>query len=130
MLDLFELEDGQAGGEARMAARGCWRPDAGALLIQDHGRQAFRFAALDSDCLMLRAYVREGEEAVGPRAHMREFDVATGQLVHLSTGADGIARAKMMLSLLRSQDRRDAIPQFVEALNSPVHDMRWHAMRE
>ena len=118
------------GDNAALANEGIWRPETGDILIQDHGRQAFRFTALETDCVMLRAYVRDGESANGARAHMREFDVITGQLVHLSTGADVTARTKMMLSLLRTMDRRDAAPHYIEALSNSVFDVRWHAMRE
>jgi hypothetical protein len=59
-----------------------------------------------------------------------EYDSRSFQFVGASSTDEGSSRMQMMLSLLRTMDRADALPLFAELLSSDHFYSRWHAMRE
>jgi hypothetical protein len=59
-----------------------------------------------------------------------EYDSRSRQLIAASSTDDASSRVQMMLALLRTMERRDAIPLFVDRLEAPYFYARWQAMRE
>ena len=59
-----------------------------------------------------------------------EYDSKTLAFVGASSTDEASSRVQMMVSLLRTMEREDALPLIVEALDSPHFYTRWHIMRE
>ncbi|HZG08101.1 MAG TPA: HEAT repeat domain-containing protein [Allosphingosinicella sp.] len=59
-----------------------------------------------------------------------EYDLDTLDFAGASSTDDVSSRTQMMLALLRTMDRRDAVPVFVEMLSHRHFYTRWQAMRE
>jgi len=97
----------------------------GEVICLDNAREALRFVGLGADVVMLRLLVRDpdAQQAV-------ECDARTGAVLRIREAQSGDGRTRMMLSLLRSLGRSDAVPAIAEALASwPAH-LRWHGVRE
>jgi len=59
-----------------------------------------------------------------------EYDSSSLTFVNASSTDEVASRVQLMVSLLRTMDRQDAVPLVAEALNSPRFYTRWHVMRE
>jgi hypothetical protein len=59
-----------------------------------------------------------------------EYDSVSFQFAGASSADEESSRIQMMLSLLRTMDRRDAVPLFVELLSIDRFYARWQVMRE
>jgi hypothetical protein len=111
------------GGRALPAAGEVW--PTGRVAACDERQEAFCLSPLPRPQHFLRAQIAPP----GP-VHACRFDRASGAPVAAETIDERPARALMLLSLLRTQGRRDAAAQFAEALDAPLADHRWAAMRE
>lgn len=60
----------------------------------------------------------------------REYDRATGTLLRAATNDEAESRTRMLLTLLRLGERRDAAACFDTATRAPAFHLRWAAMRE
>ena len=98
---------------------------AGEMLILDTARQAFTIAGGTGDLLLL-------ELAVQPPSCLpiRTYDLASGDLVHVSASRRDNSFRQMALALLRHFGRTDAAPLFAAETRSKDFAARWNAMRE
>ncbi len=97
----------------------------GEEIVLDGRCQSFVIEHASSDILYFHAMVRP--EAAPLSA---EYDSRTLAFVGASSTDETASRIQMMVSLLRTMDREEAAPLFVEALASPHFYTRWHVMRE
>ncbi len=63
-------------------------------------------------------------------AMVREYDRATGALLRTATADQDESRTRLLLTLLRTERRRDAGACFAAATRAPAYHLRWTAMRE
>ena len=98
---------------------------AGAAFTIEGEREALALDAIDGLLMTLRLYRR-------PRgnAPARQYDVASGALVHQAAGEQGDSRAELMMALLRAMERSDAAPALAELARSGAPPARWQALRE
>ena len=75
--------------------------------------------------LYFQALVRSGGAPLAT-----EYDSKTLTCISASSTDEAASRVQMMISLLRTMERDDAVPLVIEALNSPHFYTRWHIMRE
>lgn len=112
-------DDGRMrGGEPERHARG-------ALVERDERCETLRILPGDCPLMLLRAQIAPP----GPVA-AAVHDVASGLRLATAEIDEGHARSLMMLTLLRLQGRRDAVPLFEAALDAPLPAQRWAVMRE
>lgn len=97
----------------------------GEEIVVDGRFQSFVIEHVEADILFLQAVARTGGAPVGA-----EYDSDTLDLIGASSTDEPSSRLQMMTSLLRAQDREDALPLFEEALSAPQFYTRWHVMRE
>lgn len=97
----------------------------GEEIVLDGRRQSFVIEHATSDLLYLHAMVRP--EAAPLSA---EYDSRSLAFVGASSTDETASRIQMMVSLLRTMEREDAVPLIEEALASPHFYTRWHVMRE
>lgn len=97
----------------------------GEELVLDGRCQSFVIEHASSDILYFHAMVRP--EAAPLAA---EYDSRTLAFVGASSTDEAASRIQMMVSLLRTMEREDAVPLLEEALDSPHFYTRWHVMRE
>jgi len=97
----------------------------GEVICLDNAREALRFVGLAADVVMLRLLVRDPD---APQAV--ECDARTAAVLRVREAQSGDGRTRMMLSLLRSLGRKDALPAVAEALASWPPHLRWHGVRE
>lgn len=88
-------------------------------------REALALDAIDGLLMTLRLYRRPAGNAPA-----RQFDVASGALVHQTAGEQGDSRAELMMALLRAMDRSDAAPALAALARSGAPPVRWQALRE
>lgn len=110
-------------GKARFVARR--RIEDGEEIVIDGRHQSFVIEHAESDMVYFQALVRCGGAPVAV-----EYDSASLAFVNASSTDEVASRVQMMVSLLRTIDRQDAVPLIAEALNSPQFYTRWHVMRE
>jgi len=113
----------QGRGRCRFAGRR--RIEDGEIVELDGRYQSFVVDHAEGDLVYLHT-----STPVGAAALVAEYDSSTLEFIGGSSADEASSRMQMMLSLLRLMDRRDAIPQFRQALDSPHFYARWHAMRE
>jgi hypothetical protein len=97
----------------------------GEEIVIDGRRQSFVIEHAESDILYVHAMVRP--EAAPLSA---EYDSKSLAFVGASSTDETASRIQMMVSLLRTMEREDAVPLIEEALASPHFYTRWHVMRE
>jgi HEAT repeats len=97
----------------------------GEELVLDGRSQSFVIEHAASDILYFHAMVRP--EAAPLSA---EYDSRTLAFVGASSTDETASRIQLMVSLLRTMEREDAVPVIAEALQSPHFYTRWHVMRE
>lgn len=97
----------------------------GALIRLDNAYETFRFTDIRADVVMLRLLVRDCAvmEAV-------ECDAVSGQVLRTRQAQSPDGRVQMVVSLLRSLGRRDALDIVAQDIAGwPAH-LRWHGARE
>ncbi|MBA4748498.1 MAG: HEAT repeat domain-containing protein [Sphingopyxis sp.] len=114
-----------AGAAAPMTMVGERPLDDGDQIRADQQCESFNLTRGEDDLVMLQLFVHETS-----RVPMREYDAATGRLIHAAAAGRGTSFRQMGLAVLRSLGRRDAAPLFVAALDDPDFAMRWQVMRE
>ncbi len=97
----------------------------GEELVLDGRCQSFTIEHATSDILYFHATVRP--EAAPLAA---EYDSKTLAFIGASSTDEEASRIQMMVSLLRTMEREDAVPVIEAALASPHFYTRWHVMRE
>jgi hypothetical protein len=110
-------------GKARLVERRKIR-DGDEILI-DGRRQSFIIEHATSDMLYFQAVIRPDAAPLAA-----EYDSKTLSFIGVSSTDEISSRIQMMVSLLRTMERDDALPHIVEALDSPHFYTRWHIMRE
>jgi hypothetical protein len=94
-------------------------------ILIDGRHQSFIVEHATSDMVYLQAIVRP--EAAPLTA---EYDSKSLSFIGASSTDEASSRVQMMVSLLRTMEREDALPLIEEALASPHFYTRWHIMRE
>ena len=94
-------------------------------LVLDGRRQSFVIEHAASDIVYFHAMVRSEAAPL-----TTEYDSKTLAFVGASSTDEAASRMEIMVSLLRTMEREDAVPLIVEVLASPHFYTRWHAMRE
>jgi hypothetical protein len=114
-----------AADSGRCTFAGRRRIEDGDVVDIDGRSQAFLIDSAPCDLVYLHATTQI--EAAPLKV---EFDSTSFQFAGASSTDEGSSRIQMMLSLLRTMDRVDAVPLFVELLSTGHFYARWHAMRE
>src|SRR3954454_18693185 len=94
-------------------------------IVIDGRYQSFIIEHAASDMVYFQAMVRPGAAPLAA-----EYDSKTLAFIGASSTDEASSRVQMMVSLLRTMERDDALPLIVEALQSPHFYTRWHIMRE
>jgi HEAT repeats len=110
-------------GKARFVDRR--RISDGDEVLIDGRYQSFHIEHAAGDMLYFQAMVRPGAAPLAA-----EYDSKTLAFIGASSTDEVSSRVQMMVSLLRTMERDDALPLIVEALESPHFYTRWHIMRE
>lgn len=112
-----------ASGRCRLAERR--RMEDGELLELDGRRSAFVIDHASSDLIYIQAVTG------ADRAPLTvEYDADSLDFVGASSTDEVSSRTQMMLALLRTMDRRDAVPLMIGMLGDPNFYARWQTMRE
>jgi hypothetical protein len=111
------------GDRAVAIGRASW--PAGAVAQWDERHETLCLVPQERSYLLLRAQIAP-EGPVHARLHDRE----SGAQIAAEAIDEAQARTLMLLSLLRTQGRRDAAAHFAAALDADVPTQRWAAMRE
>ena len=101
------------------------RIEDGEELLIDGRRESFVIEHATSDLVYFQAIVRTGAAPLTV-----EYDSASLAFVGASSTDEAASRVQMMVTLLRTMERDDALPLILETLNSPHFYTRWHIMRE
>lgn len=101
------------------------RIEDGEEILIDGRYQSFVIEHAQSDMLYLQALVR-----VGAAPLAAEYDSKSLAFISASSTDEASSRVQMMVSMLRTMERDDALPLIGEALASPHFYTRWHIMRE
>lgn len=88
-------------------------------------REALALDAIDGLLLTLRLYRRPAGNAPA-----RQYDIASGALIHQAAGEQGDSRAELMMALLRAMERGDAASTIAALARSGAPPARWQALRE
>ena len=120
---ITALFDASQAGQARLIGRR--RIEDGEEIVIDGRHQSFIIDHATSDMIFFQALVRVDAAPVAV-----EYDSKTLSFIGASSTDETSSRVQMMVSLLRTMEREDAVPLIVEALDSPHFYARWHIMRE
>jgi hypothetical protein len=94
-------------------------------IVIDGRYQSFVIEHAVSDMFYFQALVRPGAAPLAA-----EYDSKTLSFIGASSTDEASSRVQMMVSLLRTMEREDALPLIEESLASPHFYTRWHIMRE
>ena len=97
----------------------------GEEIVIDGRSQSFVIEHAAADILYFHAMVRPDSAPLAA-----EYDSRTLAFIGASSTDEAASRIQMMVSLLRTMQREDAVPLIEEALASPHFYTRWHVMRE
>jgi hypothetical protein len=120
---ITDLFDSSRAGQVRFVERRAIQD--GEEMVIDGRHQSFVIDHASSDMILLQALVRVDAAPVSI-----EYDSKTMSFIGASSTDEASSRVQMMVSLLRTMEREDAVPLIVEALDSPYFYTRWHIMRE
>ena len=87
--------------------------------------EALALDAVAGQLLTLRLYRRPDGDVPA-----RQYDVASGALVHQASGNGDDSRAELMMALLRAMNRGDAAPTMAALARTGAPPARWQALRE
>ena len=110
-------------GKCRLTDRR--RIEDGEEMLLDGSYQSFVIEHAEADMLYFQAMARCGTAPVTV-----EYDSKSLAFIGASSTDEASSRVQMMVSLLRTMERQDALPLIEEALASPHFYTRWHIMRE
>ena len=95
------------------------------ITFLDNAVQALRFVEVGADLIMLRLLVRD------PHAtHAIECDASSGAVLRVREAQSHDGRVRMIVSLLRSLQRRDAVATIARMIATWPSHLRWHGVRE
>lgn len=116
---------GHEGQQARLVGEGlALRP--GHRLALDLNCEAMAIDKIERRLVVLRLLRTAPEPAPG-----REYDAASGKLLHQSAGRIGTSRREAIIALLGRMGREDAAPQIARiAMEEGDLSLRWQALRE
>ena len=97
----------------------------GSTFSIDGAREALALDAIDGLLLTLRLYRRPVGDIPA-----RQYDIASGALVHQAASERGDSQAELMMALLRAMRRTDAAPALAAMARSGAPPARWQALRE
>ncbi|HEX9947844.1 MAG TPA: HEAT repeat domain-containing protein [Allosphingosinicella sp.] len=97
----------------------------GELLEMDGRKHSFVIDHAAGDLVYLQAVTSAGRAPLTV-----EYDSDTFDFVGASSTDEVSSRTQMMLSLLRTMERADAVPVMIDMLDNPHFYARWQAMRE
>jgi hypothetical protein len=120
---ITEMFDSSRAGAARLVDRRTIRD--GDEIVIDGSHQSFIIDHATSDMIFFQALVR-----VDAAPLAAEYDSQTLSLIGASSTDEASSRVQMMVSMLRTMEREDAVPLIIESLSSPHFYTRWHIMRE
>ena len=120
---ITDMFDASRAGTIRLVDRR--RIEDGEEIVIDGRYQSFIIDHATSDMIFFQALVRVDAAPVAA-----EYDSKTLSLIGASSTDEAASRVQMMVSLLRTMEREDAVPLIVVALDSPHFYTRWHIMRE
>jgi hypothetical protein len=120
---ITPMFDASRAGTIRLIERR--RIEDGEEIVIDGRHQSFIIEHASSDMIFFQALVRVDAAPVAA-----EYDSKSLSLIGASSTDEAASRVQMMVSLLRTMDREDAVPLIVAALDSPHFYTRWHVMRE
>lgn len=112
-----------AAGQCRITGRR--KLEDGDELLVDGRRESFIIEHASGEMVYFQAVVQAGAAPI-----TAEYDSKSMALIGASSTDEASSRVQMMVSLLRTMEREDALPLIVEALGSPHFYTRWHIMRE
>jgi len=110
-------------GKCRLTGRR--RLEDGDEIVIDGRYQSFIIEHAESDMLYFQAIARTGAAPLAA-----EYDSKSLTFIGASSTDEASSRVQMMVSMLRTMEREDALPLIEEALASPHFYTRWHIMRE
>ena len=113
----------RSSGRCRLAERRCMKD--GEIVQVDGRRQTFVIDHASSDLVYLQAVATAGRAPLTV-----EYDSDSFEFVGASSTDEVSSRTQMMLALLRTMGRRDAVPLMIAMLDNPNFYARWQAMRE
>lgn len=120
-VDCLEVEEGRAS-----LNREALQLEPGHILGRDAARRAMVLRSIAGTFVSLRLQRRL--TMAGPT---REFDLASGRLVHQAAGNPRDSRIELMMAMLGRMGRKDAAPVMAELARAPGSDsLRWQALRE
>jgi hypothetical protein len=98
----------------------------GSILFRDGQREARLLHRVDGALVSLRLQRRHAHAEV-----TREYDLASGELLHQAAGNPRDSRIELMLAMLGRMARKDAAPLMAEiALGENSAALRWQSLRE
>jgi hypothetical protein len=101
------------------------RLEDGDEIVLDGATHSFVIEHAREDLIYFQAMVRRGTAPLAA-----EYDRETLRFLSASSTDEASSRTQMMVSLLRTMDREDALPLMERQLESPHFYTRWHVMRE
>lgn len=122
-----ELVEARGAGQGRVSFH---RRDAalhaGRVIIREGNRQTLLLHRVAGRLVSLKLQRRHARPAPA-----REYDLASGALLHQSAGQVRESRHELMIALLGRMGRRDAAPVLAEMAQEPgAEALRWEALRE
>ncbi len=123
----IELVECQPTGprQARLSRREA-EIEPGSIQFRDGQRDARLLRRIDGALVTLRLQRRRANAEA-----TREYDLASGALLHQAAGNPRDSRLELMLALLGRMDRKDAAPHMAElACGEASAALRWQALRE
>lgn len=97
----------------------------GGRFCVDGAFEALALDAIDGLLLTLRLHRRASGDTPA-----RQYDIASGALVHQATSGRGDSQTELMMALLRAMRRTDAAPTLATIARSGTPPARWQALRE
>jgi hypothetical protein len=110
-------------GKCRLVGRR--RIEDGEEILVDGRYEGFVIEHAASDMVYFSALIRPGAAPLAA-----EYDSKSLSFIGASSTDEVSSRVQMMVSVLRTMERDDALPLIEESLSSPNFYTRWHIMRE
>ena len=97
----------------------------GAVYRLDGAHEALAIDRIDGALVTLRLHRKPVGASVA-----RQYEIASGALVHQAAGLQDDSRAELAMALLRAMGRQDAAPAFAALARTGDPSARWQALRE
>jgi len=123
--DARILRNPELADEAGAIASRALELEPGVAYALDGTREALALDSIAGHLLTLRLY-RAGDGTVPAR----QYDLASGALVHQAASDQRDSRAELAMALLRAMERSDAAPAIAVLARGGTPAARWQALRE